>query len=133
MGAFMRSIFAVIAGLLVSMVVLLAVEYAGSVLFPVPPDAMLTGAVDLIPLEAQITVVVGWALGAFVGPWLAGRLAGRAPLVHGLTVAVLLLAAGIVNLLSLPHPIWMWVAGIAAFTGLGILGARLAAKGQPAG
>jgi len=132
MGAFLRSILAVFVGLIVAMIILLLVEFSSSQIFPVPPDIVLTGGTGQIPVGALILVLLGWAIGSFVGPWLAGRMAGRAPLVHGMIVAVLLLIAGITNLLAFPHPIWMWVLGIASFVGLGYAGARTADRPKPA-
>jgi hypothetical protein len=130
MGAFLRSIFAVLTGLIVAMVILLVVEFASNLVFPLPPDIVLTGSTGQVPLGAMIMVLVGWAAGSFIGAWLAGRMAGRAPMVHGMIVALLLLTAGITNLMAFPHPIWMWVLGIAAFVGLGYAGARQAAKAK---
>ncbi|HEY2981376.1 MAG TPA: hypothetical protein VGJ22_09370 [Anaerolineales bacterium] len=134
MMAFLRSIFAVVAGLILAVITLSLFEFGSSLLFPLPPGvdpsdpADLRAIISQIPVTAYIIILIGWAVAAFVGAWLAGRLAGRAPLLHGITEAVLLLIAGITNLLALPHPIWVWVLGIAAFIGFGYAGARAAAK-----
>jgi hypothetical protein len=126
MGAFVRSIFAVLTGLLVAMVLLLVVQYASDLLFPVDPAIVLTGSTSQVPLGAMILVLAGWAAGSFVGAWLSGRMAGRAPMVHGMLVALLLLTAGVTTLAALPHPLWMWVAGILVFIVLGYAGSRAA-------
>jgi hypothetical protein len=81
-----------------------------------------------LPRAALLLVLVGWALGTFAGAYVAGRLARRVPIAHGLVVGVLFLAAGVANMLMLPHPIWMWMAGVAAFLAGGYGGGRLAAR-----
>ena len=64
--------------------------------------------------------------------WVAGRIAGHAPLIYGMGVALLLLIFGVMTMLTIPHPVWVWLAGIAAFLGCGYMGARLAARARPA-
>ncbi len=128
MGAFLRSVLGVIAGVIVAMLIISLVEFGGSLLYIVDPDVVLSGDTDQVPFIAYITILVAWALGSFVGAWLAGRIAGRGPLLHGMIVTVLLLIAGVINMLLIPHPVWVWGLGIAGFILCGYAGARLAAK-----
>ena len=81
-----------------------------------------------LPIGAFVFVLAAWAIGSFGGSWLAARLAPRARLVHGLIVGVIFLVAGILNMLMIPHPWWMWAGGIVALAGCSYLGARLAAS-----
>ncbi len=134
MGAFLRSIFGVIIGLFVAILIISLGAYASTILFPFPPGvdpndpAQLRAATGQTPILAFLILVLGWAAGSFVGAWLAGRIAGRAPLVHGLVVTVALLITGIANMIMLAHPLWIWPLGILAFLGCGYLGARLSAR-----
>jgi hypothetical protein len=48
-------------------------------------------------------------------------------------VGVLLLAATFANLSMFPHPVWMWVVGLAEILPLAYLGARLTSRGTLAG
>ena len=70
------------------------------------------------------------AAGSLAGAWLAAKVAGRAPLVHGLIVGGVFLSCGIVNLLQIPHPAWFGPADVAAYLPAAYLGARLAANGH---
>lgn len=138
MRAFLRSIFAVLAGLFVAVITLSLFEYVSTLIFPLPPGVDPSDAEALrsvageIPTAAFLIILLGWSVAAFVGAWLAGRLAGRAPFLHGAIEAALLLTAGITNLFALPHPIWVWALGIAAFVGFGFAGARAAARSRTA-
>jgi hypothetical protein len=82
-------------------------------------------------------VVVAWGVGAFAGSWVAARLARPGgSLGHGLVIGGLLFVATVLNLRMVPHPVWMWVVGLAEIPALSYLGARLAvsrtAAAQPA-
>jgi hypothetical protein len=138
MLAFVRSIVAILVGLFVAVITLSLFEYVSAMVFPLPPgidptDAeALRSVVGQIPFPAYLIILLGWSVAAFVGAWLAGRMAGRASLLHGLIEAVLLLTAGVTNLFMIPHPIWVTILGLAAFVGLGYAGARSAVKVKPA-
>lgn len=43
----------------------------------------------------------------------------------------ILVASAVANMLLLPHPSWMWVAGPVVILGAGWLGARLARPASP--
>ncbi|MFL6193506.1 MAG: hypothetical protein ACJ75H_05005 [Thermoanaerobaculia bacterium] len=135
MPSILRSILAVLCGALVGGAVILGMELVGTRVFPPPaslapadPESM-RAAMAALPLGAFVMVLAGWALGTFAGAWVAARVAGRSPLGHGLAVGLLFLAAGVANMLSLPHPVWFWVVGVLLFLPAGYLGGRLAAGG----
>jgi hypothetical protein len=65
------------------------------------------------------------------GAWVAGKLAGRTQLMHGLIVGALFLLAAISTMLMLPHPAWMWVGAVVELVGCSYLGARGATASAP--
>jgi len=50
----------------------------------------------------------------------------RGKLVFGLAIGTLGLLAAAANMLMFPHPIWVWVLGVAEFLPAAYLGAKLA-------
>ncbi len=128
-----RSVLAVLAGAIVAGLLIAAVESVSSAIYPLPPGIDLHDHeamrrhIDQLPIGAFLFVLGAWAIGSFGGSWVAARLAGRARIVHGLVVGALFLLAGVLNMLLIPHPWWMWVGGIAALAGCSYLGARLGA------
>lgn len=135
MPSILRSILAVLCGALVGGAVILGMELVGTRIFP-PPAGLAAGdpesmraAMAALPVGAFVMVLLGWALGTFAGAWVAARVAKRSPVGHGLAVGVLFLAAGVANMLSLPHPVWFWIAGVLLFLPAGYSGGRLAAGG----
>ena len=131
-----RSILAIVVGALAAIILISAVEGVSGLLYPLPPDVdpgqpdVMQQYIAQLPIGAFVLVLVGWALGTFVGGWVAARLAGRAPLTHGLVVGALFLAAGVLTMLTIPHPIGMWVGGIVLPIACSYLGARLV-RGWP--
>jgi hypothetical protein len=134
MRSFLRSLGAVFLGLAAAAVIIAAVEAFNSRIYPLPAgvaptdrDAM-RAAVAAMPGSAFVLVVVAWGLGALAGAWAAARLAARSPRAHAAIVTVVLLAGGIANMIMLPHPLWVWVAAVAAFLVGGHLGTLVAMR-----
>jgi len=69
--------------------------------------AIVAGPIQTLPLGAFLMVLLAWALGTFAGSFVAARVACCAPIVHGMIISLLFLVAGIVNMLMIPHPVWM--------------------------
>jgi hypothetical protein len=131
----LKSVGAVAAGMLAGVVLILAIEAISSRIVPLPPGTdpsnpdSLRAAMARIPLGALLMVVLAWIVGGFVSGWVAARLAPRARVGHAMIVALLSLAAGVTNMVLIPHPTWMWIAGVLALLGAPWLGGRMAAGG----
>jgi hypothetical protein len=129
-----RSILAVFLGWATALFIIVVVEAAGHRLFPLPAgadiwnEAALRSAGPEIPATALILVVLGWAVGALGGGFLAGRLVQRAQVGHALLVALVVLGVAIWTMVTIPHPAWMWAASVLLVPAGGWLGGRLALK-----
>lgn len=123
----LRSIIAVVVGILVAVVAVFSVEMAGHSLFPTPD----LGAADCsnpetyrdrqaavactaaTPLYAKIAVVVGWFLGALAGGAAALAIGRKwAPLAWVVAATILLLSVS--NFVMFPHPVWMMAGSVLA-------------------
>jgi len=129
-----RLVLGVVAGLLAMFVVITCVQFLGAQLFPPPagldmadPDAM-AALVAQMPLAALAFVVLAWALGAFAGGWVAARISTDFPRAAALVVAAAVVAGVVMMVLSVPHPLWMTVLGLALPLPLALAGARLARR-----
>ncbi|MBS0202424.1 MAG: hypothetical protein JSS49_05945 [Planctomycetes bacterium] len=108
-----RIVYSTVAGALLAVMLLIAVELFSSVVHPFPPE--FGGTKDEIcqhvaryPQWVLAVVLPMWLGLAFVSTWIAVRL-GR--LIPGLIVGGLLIAALTCNALMLPYPVW-FSAGI---------------------
>jgi hypothetical protein len=127
----LRSVGAVIAGLIAAMFFIVGVEGMSSILHPFPPG------VDPADLEAcrahaarypagvLLLVALGWCLGTFVSSWLATRVGPGKHLAHGIVVGSILLMLAVANMFMLPYPIWFWALNFIAFPVSFCLGAKL--------
>ena len=140
MNPLLRSILAVLAGIVVCAVVIAGVEIVGMLAYHPPTDLdpndreAMARWLGEAPVGALLFVLAAYAVGTLCGSWVAGRLAGRAPVLHGLIVAMFFLGASVVNLIRLPHPLWFAVACLGLFLPVAWLGGRLASpRRAPAG
>lgn len=111
----LRSIGAVIAGLVVAFVVIVGIEVLSNVLYPFPPGMdpndfeACKAHVAKIPNWVLAVGALGWCATVFFGTWLATRLGtGRHP-AHGIVVGSLLYLAAAANILMLPYAVWFEV------------------------
>jgi ABC-type xylose transport system permease subunit len=111
-----RSLLAVLGGLVVAMLVVGLVEGAGHVLWPPPPGLDITRPEDqarlmqAIPLEAKIAVVVAWFLGSLAGAVAAIAIARR--VLPAWIVAVAIAGLGLWTTQMFPHPDWMLASAV---------------------
>ena len=129
-----RSFLGVVAGVIVGSVVIAVVQRLNSLLFPLPSGLDVTNrealdaAISDMPESALIGVLVAWGLGTFLASWTAVRIGARAARPQALIVGLILLAAAVVNMLMLPHPLWFWIIGVLLFVPSALLGARVAVQ-----
>jgi len=111
-----RNILAVVAGLAVGMAFNMAIGMANSyVLFPMPagmdmadPDQM-NAYVATLPFAAFLVVLVAHLGQSFFGGWTAARLAVSQPLPLAMVVGVFSLIGGIMNMMTIRGPTWMYI------------------------
>jgi hypothetical protein len=110
-----RSVLAVVAGVIVAVIAVGAVETIGHVIYP-PPDINLSDPAALkeiiakLPAGAIAFVLVAWGLGSLAGGATAAAIAGRAHTAHASFVGGIQMALGILTMLMIPHPLWFIVA-----------------------
>ena len=119
-----RQLAGLAAGLTVAISTIAAVEAIGYQLFPPPTGYdMAAGSSETLPLETLVWPVIGWFLGAIAGSWVAVRVSGERW--TGWAIAACVLAATVLNLVLITHPLWMIIAGVLAPLLGGWVGDRL--------
>ena len=110
-----RTILAIIVGLICGMAVNLLIVIIVSAVWPMSEgvdfnDADGTAAyIATLPVLALLLVILAHLLQAFVGGWVAAALTRNVPMLAALAVGVLSLLAGVYNMMSMPLPAWMWI------------------------
>lgn len=126
----MRIVLGIVAGMVVAFVCVLGIEFAGHAVFPPPPGTDLSNPAEVerlmsaMPVAALGFVIVAWFVGALAGAWVANAVARRA--LAGWIVALLVICGGVYTMMTIPHPAWMWAAGIGLPLIAGWLAQRLA-------
>ena len=117
----LRSAAALLLGLVVGVFVIGGLEIVAQVVHPFPhgiheddPEAV-NDAIENAPLEAFLPILIAWAVGTFIGAFVAARFAGTAPVLHGLIVGAMFFSAAVTVMLHHPHPLWVVIVGLAMF------------------
>lgn len=128
-SAVLRGALAVVAGLVAAGLLVFAIELLSTTAYP-PPEGLhpadrgaLADHVATLPPGAFTLVLVAWTFGAFVGVWIATRIARS--WIAGLVVGLLFLGGSIANLLAIPHPPWFPWAAIVLVVGSAAVALRL--------
>ncbi len=116
----LRNLFALVSGLFAMMIVITFIELANAK-FVFPPPAgidwenseAVAAFARSMPTTALALVLLGWLVGATIGASVTARLAGSRKLWLALVVGLLVSAGVVHSALTIPHPTWMVVAGIA--------------------
>ncbi len=113
---FLRAFLAILAGVIMGLVVIIAVEWISTMIFPLPEgvdptdESQMREIMQGMPAGALVMVLIAWFLGAFAGVFTAIRLHPEHARWAGYVVAALFAVATVVNMVQLPHPVWMMVA-----------------------
>jgi hypothetical protein len=132
MDSVLRSLTAIILAFFAGLLIMVALEFLGLKIFPLPPGADPSDAAGLNaiyatrPVGAMLVALAGWALGTMGACWVATRLAGQLKSFHGLLLGVIFLCGTIMRMRETPLPIWFWILGIFIFFPATFLGTSLA-------
>ena len=118
-----RTLLAIVAGMGLAMVLLIAVEFLSSIVHPYPPnfDGDIPAHVRRYPQWFLGVAVLAWGATAAAAGWVASRIDPRWA---GIVVALLLAGGLIFNLSKLPYPMWFKIAMLIAFPVASFLGIR---------
>ncbi len=132
-----RKISAVVLGVVTAVVLIIAIEALGHAVYP-PPDDLDTSNIEALqayvmnaPLAALLFVMAGWLIATLVGGLLACFIARETPLVYAAIVGGLVLLGTIINLLSIPHPLWFSITSVLAIIATIFITGRLGSSFVP--
>jgi hypothetical protein len=124
-----RRILGTLAGAAIGLALIETFELISSKVYPFPPGVSLENReaiatwIATLPAGALLLVLAGWFTGTLAGSLVATRIA-HSP-IAGLLVATLLIVAGVVTVLTIPHPAWFLVAAAIAYALATWAGVRL--------
>lgn len=110
-----RNLIAVFLGMLAGMAVNMSLVMVTLVLHPMPEGVAFTDTEAMpeyfasIPVTGFLIVLAAHLGQSFFGGLVAALLSKDRPRTMALIIGVLSLIGGVVNLIDLPHPMWMWI------------------------
>ena len=132
----LRSILAVLSGLVVAWITVSLFEFASMHAFPPPPGvdvrdpAQLAQLIAQMPVGALWLVLAGWVVGALDGG-LVARLIARSTMPAAIVGTFVALGA-LLMVTMVPHPMWMSLAGVLLPLPAALFGAWLVRSRKPA-
>lgn len=131
-----RNILAVLAGLAVSVLVMEGMEGFVGKIYPMPANLDMHDKEAMgryiagMPFAAVGMMILVYMLGSFVGGYTASRISKK--IRQSFVVGCFLLAFGVVNVVMIPHPIWMAALFLVLYIPFALLGGKLAIAGNNA-
>jgi hypothetical protein len=131
----LRGILGALAGVIIGTVVILLIEMLGHFVYPLPANVdpkdhqALAEFMKTAPPAPWLFVLAAYAAGSFAGG-AAGARIGKKPWAGWLTGG-LLMALGLVGLLTMWHPAWFWVVSLSLYLPAAWAGARLVRRAPP--
>ena len=114
-----KNIAAGIAGVVIAGLLVWLVEMLGHAVYPPPtglnfadPDAM-RAYIDRLPLGALLFVAAAWFIGTLGGTFAACKIGDAKPMIFAIVVGGLMLIGTLFNLVTIPHPLWFSILGLA--------------------
>ena len=133
MKTLLRNILGIVVGVLVGTVVIALVQILGHQVYPVTEGVdindreAMVALVKNLPVGSLLFVIAAYFAGSFVGGAVAAFIGRGARVRHALVVGALLLVAGVMNLMAIPHPVWFNILTVLVFLPAAWLGGRLVA------
>ncbi len=120
-----------LGGAIVAIGLIGLVQIAAHTVYPPPQGldyndpAVLKTVMMNAPVGALLLVLLSYAVGTFVGAAIATRLSSpEVPVRQGYLVGALILAASVMNLRAIPHPLWFWIGNFVVVIAAMVLGTR---------
>ncbi len=113
-----RSIGALIAGIVTAFASIYLIEMLGHMIYPPPADLDFSDPEAIRPYIATLPIIAllfpmfGWFVGTFAGSLVADFCGDAKPYVFTGIVGGLVLAATIANLIVIPHPLWFSITSL---------------------
>ena len=133
----MRKIWPYVAGLGTAFIVILVIEAALHLIFPMPSSANMNDAAAIdramraMPVAAFAALLVAYVIGSFLGGLTAALASDGSSSTPSIVTGCALTIAGAANVFAMYHPTWFRVASLLTYLPFSYLGC-LAARGRKA-
>lgn len=113
----MKTFLATVAGIIVGVFTIWAMEAIGHLLFPLPAELTPTNLEELkqvvmiMPIKSLLVVIIAQIIGVFSGMYV-GFIMQRENLTPLYIIAGLFIFSTVLNLILMPHPTWFMITDL---------------------
>lgn len=113
----MKTFLATVAGIIVGVFTIWAIEAIGHLLFPLPAELTPTNLEELkqvvmiMPIKSLLVVIIAQIIGVFSGMYV-GFIMQRESLTPLYIIAGLFIFSTVLNLILMPHPTWFMITDL---------------------
>jgi hypothetical protein len=129
----MRNIAATLSGIIAGVFFIGFIQWVGNTLFPANlplPEKKSEWSTYMayVPFMAKLSVIVSYAIAGFIAAMVASFIQGRTLYRPALVATGILQLLAWLNMMSFPHPAWMWISGSLVFLPMGYFAYRFFRK-----
>ena len=133
MHPIIKTVLAILIGIIVSMCVVVLTETLAENYFPAhtlnPTIVEREEMIRTAPLIAMLIFLLGHGLSSFFGSYIAARIApDTKKFMAGITVAFVLFLGGIVLFVSIQHPLWLALSTCVSYMAFSVLAIKIASR-----
>lgn len=129
----MKTFLATVAGIIVGVFTIWAMEAIGHLLFPLPAELTPTNLEELkqvvmiMPIKSLLVVIIAQIIGIFSGMYV-GFIMQRESLTPLYIIAGLFIFSTVLNLILMPHPTWFMITDLSSILLVSLLFIRSVKK-----
>ena len=129
----MKTFLATVAGIIVGVFTIWAIEAIGHLLFPLPAELTPTNLEELkqvvmiMPIKSLLVVIIAQIIGVFSGMYV-GFIMQRENLTPLYIIAGLFIFSTVLNLILMPHPTWFMITDLSSILLVSLLFIRSVKK-----
>ena len=129
----MKTFLATVAGIIVGVFTVWAIEAIGHLLFPLPAELTPTNLEELkqvvmiMPIKSLLVVIIAQIIGVFSGMYV-GFIMQRESLTPLYIIAGLFIFSTVLNLILMPHPTWFMITDLSSILLVSLLFIRSVKK-----
>jgi hypothetical protein len=127
-----KRIFSVFVGLVTGIIIVMIGDASIHILFPNPEGINLNhkeaieSFMKSVPTSILIIMLSFWILSSFLGGYVAGKINKTEWKISAIITGSALMIVAILNMLTIPHPMWMVLLSVILYIPASYIGGKLA-------
>jgi predicted ferric reductase len=129
-----KRVLSVIAGIVTGIITVFIFDSISQKLFPFSTEGIdfknpeaIKEFMSRTPVGFKLAMYFGWILSSFLGAFVASKINKQNWKRNSIITGSILMVGAILNLVMIPHPLWMWSAAL-LYIPMALLGGKLASK-----